>query len=231
MRKISRKNVEDVVPADARRADRVQHYFAFGRSMMRRVVTTQQMKEADEYTIRKMGIPSLVLMERAALACVDVLKREFPLERVLVLCGTGNNGGDGIAIGRILHLAGYDVTICLTGNDAHRSEENKTQKEIAENYGTTFVNNPDPAEYTTIVDSVFGIGLSRSFLPSTASCFKKSTRRVQKCWLWISRPAYMEILQKYWGSRACGCDGDLCICKTGPFDVSGSGFYRQAGSL
>ena len=64
------------------KADRVQHYFAFGRSMMRRVVTTQQMKEADEYTIRKMGIPSLVLMERAALACVDVLKREFPLERV-----------------------------------------------------------------------------------------------------------------------------------------------------
>ena len=45
--------------------------------MMRRVVTTQQMKEADEYTIRKMGIPSLVLMEWAALACVDVLKRNF----------------------------------------------------------------------------------------------------------------------------------------------------------
>lgn len=141
--------------------------------MMRRVVTTQQMKEADEYTIRKMGIPSLVLMERAALACVDVLKREFPLERVLVLCGTGNNGGDGIAIGRILHLAGYDVTICLTGNDAHRSEENKTQKEIAENYGTTFVNNPDPAEYTTIVDSVFGIGLSRELSSQYCELFQK----------------------------------------------------------
>ena len=91
----------------------------------------------------------------------------------LVLCGTGNNGGDGIAIGRILHLAGYDVTICLTGNDAHRSEENKTQKEIAENYGTTFVNNPDPAEYTTIVDSVFGIGLSRELSSQYCELFQK----------------------------------------------------------
>ncbi|MCH1983394.1 NAD(P)H-hydrate dehydratase [Ruminococcus sp. OA3] len=140
---------------------------------MRRVVTTRQMKEADEYTIRKMGIPSLVLMERAALACVEVLEREFPLEQVLILCGTGNNGGDGIAIGRILHLAGYDVSICLTGSDAHRSEENKTQKEIAENYGTTFVNNPDPAEYTTIVDSVFGIGLSRKLSPQYCTLFQK----------------------------------------------------------
>lgn len=140
---------------------------------MKRVVTIQQMKQADEYTIRRMGIPSLVLMERAALACVEVLKQEFPLTRVLVLCGTGNNGGDGLAIGRILHLAGYDVSIYLTGNDAHRSEENKTQKEIAENYGTTFVNNPDPAEYTTIVDSVFGIGLSRELSPEYRALFQK----------------------------------------------------------
>ena len=48
-----------------------------------------------------------------------------------------------------------------TGNDAHRSEENKTQKaKLQKNYGQTFVNNPDPAEYTTIVRFPFGIGLS-----------------------------------------------------------------------
>ena len=130
---------------------------------MRRVTTSRQMKESDRAAMEIMGMPSAVLMERAALAAADVLwEEDFDLERVLVLCGGGNNGGDGIALARMLHLAGVNVSVCMTGNPAHRSEENKMQQKIAENYGTTFVNNPVLQEYTTIVDSVFGIGLSRN---------------------------------------------------------------------
>ncbi|MGI6006267.1 MAG: NAD(P)H-hydrate dehydratase [Ruminococcus sp.] len=130
---------------------------------MKRVTTALQMKNSDQAAIGIMGLPSCVLMERAALAVTETLTEgDFDLSSVLILCGSGNNGGDGIAVGRLLHLAGYKVSVCITGNPAHRSEENKMQQKIAENYGTPFVNNPELSEYTTIVDSVFGIGLSRN---------------------------------------------------------------------
>ena len=62
---------------------------------MRRLVTGKQMKEIDGYAIRKVGIPSLVLMERAALAVADEIEKRYGKlsgQRLLVFCGTGNNG-------------------------------------------------------------------------------------------------------------------------------------------
>ena len=62
---------------------------------MRRLVTGKQMKEIDGYAIRKVGIPSLVLMERAALAVADEMEKRYGKlsgQRLLVFCGTGNNG-------------------------------------------------------------------------------------------------------------------------------------------
>ena len=74
---------------------------------MKTVVSSVQAKELDRYAIEEMKMPSLVLMERAALAVVDALeKKAETLRRVLVVCGTGNNGADGVAVGRILHLKG-----------------------------------------------------------------------------------------------------------------------------
>lgn len=62
-----------------------------------------QMKRADEYTIRNIGIPSVVLMERAALQTVAVMRsRKVDVSRALVVCGSGNNGGDGFAVARLL---------------------------------------------------------------------------------------------------------------------------------
>ena len=76
---------------------------------MRRLVTGKQMKEIDGYAIRKVGIPSLVLMERAALAVADEMEKRYGKlsgQRLLVFCGTGNNGADGAALARILFLRG-----------------------------------------------------------------------------------------------------------------------------
>lgn len=129
---------------------------------MKRVVTSEQMKAFDNYAIETMGMPSLVLMERAALAVVDELKRsDFSLSRVLIVCGSGNNGADGVAIGRILHLSGVNADVRLAGNPEHFSGDLKIQIQIARNYGLSFINNPTWSEYTTIVDAIFGVGLSR----------------------------------------------------------------------
>lgn len=141
---------------------------------MKRIVTNRQMKELDRYTIESMQMPSILLMERAALAAVEELTSgEFNLEKILIVCGSGNNGGDGMAMARMLHLAGYRVFVYLTGNTGKSSEEYRRQLKIAENYGTTFVNNPDLSEYTTIVDSVFGVGLSRELADTYCSLFEK----------------------------------------------------------
>ena len=129
---------------------------------MELLVTGNQMKKLDTFTIQEMGVPSLVLMERAGLAVYDEMLREgFPLTRTLVLCGGGNNGADGVVIARLLFLAGYDVDVCILGNSGHFTEEMKKQIDIGKNYGISFVNTFLPNEYTTIVDAVLGVGLSR----------------------------------------------------------------------
>ncbi len=129
---------------------------------MRNLVTCRQMKGLDLATIEKMGVPSLVLMERAALSVAEeMIRKKELLSKTLVVCGTGNNGGDGIAIARILYLWGYDVSLYLMGKTSKMSEETRIQKKIADNYDVPWVNNPCWDEYTTIVDAIFGIGLTR----------------------------------------------------------------------
>lgn len=128
---------------------------------MQYLVDSSQMKEIDHYTIEKMGISSLVLMERASLAVVEELEKSFCIRKTLILCGSGNNGGDGMAIARILYGKGYDVAIYLTGKKESFTKETETQWNICKNYGVPVVNNLNFNEYTTIVDAVFGVGLSR----------------------------------------------------------------------
>ncbi len=127
---------------------------------MKRIVTAAHMKYLDERTMVHHKVDSLVLMERAALSVLKHLK-EFDLTNTLVVCGSGNNGGDGIAIARLLHLMGENVAICFAGNPERMSAGCARQYEIADSYGVRWINNPDYSEYTTIVDALFGVGLSR----------------------------------------------------------------------
>lgn len=123
------------------------------------------MKKLDQNTILKIGIPSLVLMERAALKTAEemekILKNRKNEEKILCVCGSGNNGGDGIAVARILFLHGYHSEILLAGDPSHMTEETEQQYRIAQNYQVPVVNNPEWQEYTTIVDALFGVGLAR----------------------------------------------------------------------
>ncbi len=129
---------------------------------MKEIVTCSEMKELDHRTIKDMGVPSCVLMERAALKVVEEMEKDFTdSEHILVVCGRGNNGGDGIAIARLLHLKGVRAEILLAGGEKGMTEDAALQYRIAENYGVPFVNNPHWNEYTTIVDAIFGVGLQR----------------------------------------------------------------------
>ena len=86
---------------------------------MQRVLTSEQMREVDRLTTEEYGIPSLLLMENAAQAAARVICERFngsvEGRSILVLCGKGNNGGDGAALARILWTQGASVEVCLIG--------------------------------------------------------------------------------------------------------------------
>lgn len=129
---------------------------------MQEIVDSREMKQIDSWTIAQIGIPSMVLMERAALSVVEEIRKRFAKkEKILCLCGTGNNGGDGVAIARILHQLGYMVHCEIIGEKERCTEETRQQVQIAEKIGVIFVNKVEISEYTVVVDAIFGIGLSR----------------------------------------------------------------------
>jgi NAD(P)H-hydrate epimerase len=86
---------------------------------MRKVLTAAEMGEVDRQTTEKYGIPSLLLMENAAQAMARVIAEKLggsvKDRSFLILCGKGNNGGDGAALARILWMQGADVEVCLFG--------------------------------------------------------------------------------------------------------------------
>ncbi|MGB4660599.1 MAG: NAD(P)H-hydrate dehydratase, partial [Mobilitalea sp.] len=115
-----------------------------------------------------------VLMERAAYEITVVMKEKIlKTDRILVLCGPGNNGGDGIAAGRILYLQGYSVAILFIGDENKCSKEMKAQFEIAKNLGIQIKEDNDISKYNIIIDAIFGIGLSRQVTGKQEEIIKK----------------------------------------------------------
>jgi len=129
---------------------------------MKYIVDSNKMKQIDIYTMDVIGIPPLVLMERAAMELVAVMKQTIKKDdRILAVCGPGNNGADGVAAARILFLQGYKVAILLTFEREKCSREMQTQLAIADKLGIKIDNSIDIGEYNIIVDAIFGIGLSK----------------------------------------------------------------------
>ena len=132
---------------------------------MKKLVNRTQMKAIDSYSIEKVGIPSMVLMENAANEVVRVMEKTITKKDiVLVVCGSGNNGGDGLATARILFNSGYQVDVFFAGNRENMSKEAKKQLYIVENLDILIWNSIEEinfSNYTITIDALFGIGLDR----------------------------------------------------------------------
>ena len=141
---------------------------------MKQIVDSDKMKRIDKHTMEVIKVPPLVLMERAAMEVVykvmETIKKE---DRILVVCGPGNNGADGVAASRILFMQGYHVSILLLFEKGKYSEQMKTQLTIAENLGISIDNRKKIYEYNIIIDALFGIGLSKPIEGSVASIIKE----------------------------------------------------------
>lgn len=137
---------------------------------MHYLVTGKEMRLLDQNTSRHFHVPELVLMEQAAMAFVRKLfllcdEKKRIARRALIVCGSGNNGADGLAIARLLSQSGLAVGLWCAGEEAglKPSASYLTQKEICTAYGLAVFGGKDSlSDYDLIVDAMFGIGLSRN---------------------------------------------------------------------
>lgn len=136
-----------------------------------RVLNTQQMREADRRTIDEIGIPSVVLMENAGrqtVAAMEAALEDLAESRVGVLCGRGNNGGDGFVVARTLVQRGVETIVFLLGSVSDVRGDARTNLEILGRLGLTVVEITDAqewelhftevAECDLIVDALLGTG-------------------------------------------------------------------------
>src|SRR5687768_11317195 len=136
-----------------------------------RVLNTQQMREADRRTIDDIGIPSVVLMENAGRQAVAAMEAAFdglPHSRVGVLCGRGNNGGDGFVVARTLVQRGVDTSVFLLGSVSEVRGDARTNLEILGRIGLTVVeittgqdwelHFSEISECDLLVDAIVGTG-------------------------------------------------------------------------
>lgn len=137
-----------------------------------RILDTLQMREADRRTIQDIGVNSLVLMENAGrqvVAAIEATRGELLEGRVAVICGRGNNGGDGFVIARTLAQRGIDVAVFLIGRVADVRGDARVNLEILGRLGLTVIEVADSQAWelhvtevrdcTLIVDAIVGTGL------------------------------------------------------------------------
>lgn len=137
------------------------------------ILTSEQMKSIDRRATDRFGVPSLVLMENAALAVVDAIADRYPdCDRAAIFCGLGANGGDGFAIAR--HLEQRDVvpSVFIVGDRTKISGDAATNLAICERLALPLFNIVDEeslnealvhaADADLVVDAIFGTGLNRA---------------------------------------------------------------------
>lgn len=126
--------------------------------------TAAQVRELDRYAIESLSIPGYSLMTRAALGALTVMQQTWPTaRRVLIVCGPGNNGGDGYVLARLARAGGFDVSVVTIADvgrlkgDARRAYEDFLASDgVAEAWDEGLL---DRAE--VVVDAMFGTGLER----------------------------------------------------------------------
>lgn len=141
-----------------------------------KVVTAAEMRELDRSTIEDYGIAGLVLMERAGVAVAAKVRELAQGKKVTVLCGRGNNGGDGLVAARQLCNWGFHVTAILFSKRESLSPDCATQYRIAKKTGVALEHRkaltPRDLHGAAIVDALFGTGLSRPVGEDLAEAFR-----------------------------------------------------------
>lgn len=138
--------------------------------------TAKTARNIDTAAIQTYKIPSLVLMEHAAIECVNEIEKRFDKKHnFTILCGPGNNGGDGLAIARLLHQKGYSVFIYVVKENS-MSKDEKIQFEIIKNLNIPYAQEIPNTFGDIIIDAIFGNGLSRDITGDLKEWIQKANQ-------------------------------------------------------
>ena len=113
------------------------------------LLTVEEMSRADALAV-KSGVPNLDLMESAGRSVFRALRKRWTRRRVVVLCGPGNNGGDGFVVARLLKEAGWPVTLGLLGNIKKLKGDEETKKPYEKPEETPKSETPSSEEDSTL---------------------------------------------------------------------------------
>ena len=145
-----------------------------------KIFSVKQVKEADRITILNEPVNSIDLMERAALKCVEWIGKNIPNTfQVTIFCGPGNNGGDGLAIARLLLLSGYQLSVFVIRGAENYSpdyliNEQRLQKINKQVLQDVFSVNDLPVlqKNSLVIDAIFGVGLSKPVSGLFSACIR-----------------------------------------------------------
>ena len=137
-----------------------------------KTLTVSEIQELDRWAIEKIGIPSLVLMENAGRGVAQEIYKKLKHRKessVVIVCGTGNNGGDGFVAARYLYNWGFKPRIFLVGNPTQLKTDALANYHVAKNLRISVkpIDGLDSAfkksiqSADLIVDAIFGVGLNR----------------------------------------------------------------------
>ncbi len=138
-----------------------------------KILNAEQMRNVDRRTTERFGVPSIVLMENAALAVVDAISDHYPdADRVAIICGLGQNGGDGFAVARHLENRGVVPVVLVIGDRGGIKGDALTNFTICERLGIPIYDVRESNDVETalahaadadlLVDAIFGTGLNRA---------------------------------------------------------------------
>jgi len=140
------------------------------KELFMKLATVEEMRLMDQYASEKLGISEEILMENAALGAVNLLRRETGIQakRFTVFCGAGNNGGDGLAVARLIQSNGGTVKVFLVGDEKKYRNAAKINLDIAaklpldmRKLGTAEEARQDVLHCDIVIDAIFGTGLDR----------------------------------------------------------------------
>ncbi len=144
-----------------------------------KILSAEQIKACDAFTVKNEPIASIDLMERAAMACIKLIVKNSSIDtNFVIFCGRGNNGGDGLAIARFLIKRNYSVKVFIVNHSQDASTDFSTNlerlKEVKSDCIFTIgkeedLNQVDVTQDTVFIDALFGTGLNKSLFGIAAT--------------------------------------------------------------
>ena len=200
----------------------------------------EQSRALDRYAIQTLGIAGLLLMERAGLSCFKQIEANWPeAERITILCGHGNNGGDGYVIAALAKLAGMDATVLQLGPMSKMTGDALLCQQRANNLGVPIcevLNDEDLVSQQSrlescdiVVDALLGTGISGA----PRGLYLQAIQAINQSPAAVLAVGYaLGFVRQHWLGRGRSSEGainpNLHWMQTGFANRDGSQLYRHS---